>query len=303
MPRRPPGRFDQVGRLLIQWDKGEGTVAFDDFRLVRGTRGERSCLPTVDERLTLAFPGGKGHRFVSDNFIVLTDVPGINAASVKPLLKRLESGLTLLHERYRVPRRMLGRAPLCIFARKEDYVAFFARLGKHFGVGLAPPSADGYSALGYGASTWDPKQGLDRPVFVHEAMHAALEQLLHLASDGNWIQEGLANAVQARLHLESTKADRSDLFARRARGESVFQPLGVLLAMRRPGTQRYLQLATFLEFLADKYAAQLPTFWNKVTTSWKLPHDSGRLALEAALDQPIETIGTAWITWGRTYYR
>ena len=297
---RPAGRFDQVGRILFQWDKGGGVgkVMLDDVRLLPGTRGVQSCLPTEEEHLALAFPNGDGRTFTSDNFLLMTDVPAIDAEAGLALLMRCEKGLALLRERFHVPGALAGRVPLALFAARDDYVAFFERVGDHFGAGITPPKTDGYSALRYAASSWDPKQGHERPVYVHEAMHAALERLLHVGSDGNWVQEALASAVQVSLHPKSLEVDLGARFRARDRGEPGFLPLSALVRTPRPGLRHYAQLHTFVEFLADEHAEELPAFWEGLMASWRLPHESGPRALEQALEAPLERIGTQWIAWG-----
>jgi len=300
--RRAMGRIDRVSRIVLQWDDGEGSVVIDDLRLLPGDRGERSWLPTEAEYLAQAFPAGDGKALCSEHFLVLTDVPALNEKTARPILDRCEAGLALLKERFKVPGTLPERVPLVLFAKEKDYRAFFPRLGNDFGATVSAPESDGYSILGFGGSWWDEDKGVDRPVLVHEAMHAALERLIFVGSDGNWVQEALASAVKLRLHPEVLEVDLGERFRKRDRGEPGFRPLSALLSTKRPGIGSYAQLLTVVEFLAAEHPDRLPAFWEAFKGNWRLPHESGPRALEKVLGAPMERIGAEWIAWGVKQY-
>lgn len=300
--KRPAARIDHIGRILFQWDKGEGTVFLDDVRLLPGERGNASWLPTEEERLALVFPDGDGHLLRSESFVLLTDVDAVDEKLAGPLFERLEKGLALLRDRYAVPGELPERVPICLLAEKEDFQELYPRVGRHYGADCSAPTSDGFSALGYSGTTWDPKQGVERPVLVHEAMHGALERLILVGSDGNWIQEALANGVQLSIHPEALGLDLGKAFRDRQSGKGNFISLSQLVSTKRPGMKHYAQLATIFEFLAEEHPKALPGFWTQVLQSWKKPHESGPAALEGVLEKPLEQIGVEWLAWGTEHY-
>jgi hypothetical protein len=290
--------FARVDRLEIRWDAGEGKLRIDDLKRVPGTRGAASCLPTLAERLRFAFPDGKGKAVEGTGFALLTDVPALHGEGGRKLLARLEEGRKTLVEAFRMPEAPAGTpaVPLHVFATRDAYVAFVARLGEHFGASIAPPTADGFTILRLPLSSYDAAKGWDRPVFVHEAVHGALCAMLGFASDGNWIQEGVASAVQARLHPSSVKnVDFAGAFA----GKRKFLPWSQLFEKPAPAMSAYAQLLTILEFLADEHADRLPEVWKAITELESPPHKGGAAAIAKALGLSAEDLEKAWLAWGR----
>lgn len=70
-----------------------------------------------------------------------------------------------------------------------------------------PPDNDGYTIEGIATSSWDAAQGIERPVYTHEFVHALLTKVASLPNGGEWLQEGLANWYQVRFYPQPTLAD------------------------------------------------------------------------------------------------
>lgn len=292
--------FSHITRVEVQMDQGKGTVAIDDLRLLPGDRGNESCLPMKEDWLSLAFPNVDGRSYANDHFLLLTNARRVDKRAAKKLLARLDEGYALLLERYGVPGDVEGPVPVFFFATKAQYQTFFERLGDHFRVNIGAPESSGYSCLGVGASFYDRKYGWDRPAFVHEAMHAVLHRLLGLASNGNWIQEGLATAVQVQLYPWAVDTDMllkhlGDLSKEEKGG---FLPLADLLLMKRPSMKNYAQLVTVMEFLVERYAERLADVWKAVRATQTPIRTSGADALLETLDTDMPELHEEYVQWG-----
>lgn len=294
------GSFAQVGSVLLRWDEGAGDVTIDDLRLLPGDRGPLSCRMTPEDVQRLAFPQGKSRRLESEHFLLVDNVPAIGDPDAHRLLARLEEGLTVLGDRYGLTGDLGEKVPLVLFATRPEYEAFATRLGEHFGATVSPPKSDGFSVFGMGLGWFDEKQGWDRPVFVHEALHGAIHRLLGVVSNGNWIQEGLASAVQTRLHPDSLDRRKlADSFAKRG---GWLVPWSECLAEQRPGIPRYPQLLSMMDFLAETHRAALPKVWDAVRALREPLHKSAPAAIAKALGTDAAKLEEEWFAWGAEHY-
>ncbi len=96
---------------------------------------------------------------------------------------------------------------LVVFPDVGGYQTGVVRLGAAFAATVATPTNDGFTIEGIATSSWDPMQGVARPVFVHEFVHALLTRTAGLPNGGEWLQEGLANWYQVRFYPQPTLAD------------------------------------------------------------------------------------------------
>lgn len=294
------GSFADVGRIVLRWDDGSGEVAIDDLALVPGDRGAQSCRLAPEDVRRLAFGDAKARRTESAHFLLLDDADGLADEDAQRLLARLEEGLRVLAERYGVSGELDEKVPFLLFATRERYAEFVPRLGEHFGATVGAPKADGFSVFGMGMGWFDPKQGWDRPVFVHEALHGAVHRLLGVASNGNWIQEGLAAAVQSRLHPASL--DRSKLAASFAKRGGWLVPWEKAFAEPRAPLGRYPQLLSVMDFLAEEHREGLAKAWDAVRALKKPLNETAPAAIAAALGTDAATLEERWFAWGAGYY-
>ncbi len=297
------GDFAHVESIEIQLDDGKGALEIDDFRLWPGDRGERSCRPTEQDWLALVFPDGGGKAYESEHYLLLTNAPRGGKSKARKLLARLEQAFAMLTDRFSVPPETWDPSPVFYFATKEEYRAFFVRLGEHYRVGISAPTAAGYSCLGVGASYYDRKYGWDRPAFTHEAVHAAVHRRLGLASNGSWVQEALASAVQVGLY--PTAVDRgklkSDLADFVAGKDGRFVPLGEVLLAPRASLRSYTQLCGFLEFLRDKHPDALPEIWVAIRESTEPIRTSAADAVLETLDLDMPDLNDGFLKWCATW--
>jgi hypothetical protein len=294
------GSFASVGRIVLRWDEGAGEVTIDDLRLLPGDRGALSCTATPEQLSQLAFGAAKARTLESDHFVLIDDVLALSDADAMKLLARLEEGLKVLSERYGLRGELGDKVPFFLFATRDEYAEFVPRLGEHFGATVTPPKADGYSIFGMGMGWFDAKQGWNRPVFVHEGLHGAIHRLLGVANNSNWVQEGLASAVQVRLHPSSVDRKKlADSFAKRGGWlipwAQCFAEPGALLS-------RYPQYLSVMDFLADQHAADLPKVWDAIRALREPMHKAAPAAIATALGTDAAKLEEEWFAWGANYY-
>lgn len=268
--------LSRIEAFAIQWDKGAGAVTIDDPRLLPG-KGR----PTVEDRLALGFPkGARSHE--SEHFVVMSDAKGLDLGR---LAARLEAGFAVLGERYGLKGTPEDKAPFYVFRDREARNGFLARLGERFAVTIGPTKADGFTVMGIATGLHDPKQGPDRPVFVHEAMHAAIHRLLGIASNGNWVQEGLASAVQMQVFPKSRGA------------ETKKPPWEKLLSEERVPMSAYVDVASIFDFLAERHGSKLPAAWEALRAGKEPLHKEGAALIAGALGTDAAALEAEWRAW------
>jgi hypothetical protein len=97
--------------------------------------------------------------------------------------------------------------PLVVFLDAASYRAGVVQLGAAFAANADSPGHDGFTIEGIATSSWDVGQGIERPVYAHEFVHALLTRTASLPNGGEWLQEGLASWYQVRFHPQPTLAD------------------------------------------------------------------------------------------------
>ncbi|MFZ5476909.1 MAG: hypothetical protein ACOZNI_09060 [Myxococcota bacterium] len=93
--------------------------------------------------------------------------------------------------------------PLVVFPDASAYRAGVVTIGAAFAADADTPGHDGFTLEGIATSSWDPAQGIGRPVYAHEFVHALLTRTAGLPNGGEWLQEGLATWYQARFHPQA----------------------------------------------------------------------------------------------------
>lgn len=96
---------------------------------------------------------------------------------------------------------------LVVFPDESGYRDGVVRIGTAFAANATAPEHDGFTIEGIATSSWDAVQGIERPVYVHEFVHALLTRTASLPNGGEWLQEGLANWYQVRFYPQPTLAD------------------------------------------------------------------------------------------------
>jgi hypothetical protein len=252
----------------------------------------------------VAFGGRDVRMAEADGLLVATDAVGGDAeltdADLAAILGRMRRARTLVRRLFADAVRPVETATpssLLIFRRQADYVAFFESLGKEWNVQISPPTGGGLTVGNLAATTFDPKQGADRPVFLHESVHAIFATDVRLLSGHDrhsWLHEGLGSYVQLCLYPRSI--DRRALAAQFRRpisadGKSFFKPLAQVLG-RRVSPPQYAQVGTLVAYLVDQKPQWLP----KVAASLA----GGGTADDAfrACGVTLAELQDAWWEWG-----
>ena len=185
--------------------------------------------------------GAKGRIHRSGSFAILTDESRLKPAETFAELDRMLKMFLADFPGAKLPAQPI---PLLIFSKESRYRAFWGELAKKFNSQGPVPQSGGYAMLGIAGSFYDPGQGSVRPVYLHEACHALIARTFGLASQGGWLQEGLANYYQLRWGKKDTGVFAQNLLANRR-----LVPLGKLLDGSPVGMKNYAQVALFIEWI------------------------------------------------------
>ncbi|MFP4105498.1 MAG: hypothetical protein ACLFVU_05325 [Phycisphaerae bacterium] len=188
-------------------------------------------------------------------------------------------------------------AALLIFRDAEEYRGFWGRVGEAWRAHVVPPKSGGYTVQSIAASSYDWRFGADRPVYLHEAVHALATVHLGIRSghaQHSWLQEGLANYLQLCVYPGSLNRDNyAKWFAQKiGTPDAHFLPLKQLLARRVSGRD-YAQLASVMAFLLEQRPQWLP----KIIQTLRRTDDP--LKALAACGTTAEKMQVLWMEWGQ----
>lgn len=245
----PTRYFRHSGAAYLPWEetrrfafrfRNAGRIELDGVELVDAPVETHPSTLSLEELSRLAFgPKGRIHR--SGSFAILTDEPRLKPEETFAQLNRM---LQMFRSDFPLAKLPAQPIPLLIFSKESRYRTFWGDLSAKFNSqGPVPPSG-GYAMLGIAGSFYDPAQGSVRPVYLHEACHALIARTFGLASQGGWLQEGLANYYQLRWGKKDTGVFAQNLLANRR-----LVPLGKLLDGSPIGMKNYAQVALVIEWI------------------------------------------------------
>ena len=295
------GDFARIDMLAIQWRDGAGSVTIDDIALRYGNRGIASAFPTARQRLDVLLP--RGRSFEREGFQLLTDVASARDDTVAPTFEDLAKVRRILANVFGIDHPVAEAVPVCVTSSRTVQRAIFERYERRYRVSITPPKSTGYTAMGVATALWDRKTKWRRPVIVHEAAHAYLERALRLPPTAQWIHEGLASAVQVRVHpgAFSRRKMVDDFKKRKVRGKGRFVSWSELVT-KRIGSRDYPQAMSIMDFFADRYRGSLVKFWGVVRAAERT---DGRRLLDGLVEcvgQGADELEKEWLDWGPTYY-
>lgn len=308
LPRQPRHAWTEVVEPLAAWRWGEeragdwsrvralevgadgcATLELDDVRFVGAAASER------DAYAALAFPGEVPWARETGPFLLL-GAPAIpeddglerTAARLAPLAAWLDrvagDAVAPIHD---------GPVIVLLLADRAAFDGFLERLGVRWRAHIAGPASSGYALQDVCAVAHDPSKGLDRPVVVHEALHALIARRLRLLPGNprhSWLQEGLANYLQLALHPSSLETRTWRHFARGTSG--FFRPLREVL-VGRTEMRSYAQLASVVAFLLAERPTWLPALARDLAAG------STTAEALARLDSSFDALEADWLAWGR----
>ncbi|HEX8912123.1 MAG TPA: hypothetical protein VF796_07160 [Humisphaera sp.] len=290
------GAWAEARTLRVTIESPFAAVWLDDVRLLARKPGD----PTATESLRkLAFGDHDARVVEADGLVVATDAPELAEADVLRVLGNMRRARAFVRRAFGDAVRPLDApapAALLVFADRPRMTAFWPRAGERWGARIVPPTAGGYTVQDVATSDYNGTK--DRPVWLHESVHAIAARDLRL-SPGNprhgWLQEGLANYVQLCVYPQSLPADvypRAFAGGVQDRPQALFRPLRQVTA-ERVTAQQYAQVASVVAYLIEERPALLPAL-------------ARGLADGEPVEKVLERAGTDvgkleadWLAWGR----
>jgi hypothetical protein len=294
------GGAAEVRRIGLRFDAAGGELHLDDLALTAPAPAGSG----KEWLRQLAFGGRDARMVEADGLLVATDAVGADGeltdADLAAILGRMRRGRVMVRRLFGAAVRPVETAAptsLLIFRQQADYVVFFESLGREWNVRISPPTGGGLTVGNFAATTFDPKQGANRPVFLHESVHAVFATDVRLLSGHerhSWLHEGVGSYVQMCLYPQSV--DRRALAANFRRpidpnGKGFFKPLGQVLGRKVPA-QQYAQVGTLVAYLVDQKPQWMPVIAKSLA--------AGGTAEEAfqACGVSLDELQDAWLKWG-----
>ncbi|RMF73329.1 MAG: hypothetical protein D6744_15775, partial [Planctomycetota bacterium] len=236
-------RWERVDSISLQF-RTPARVMLDGLELTVGA--EPGCArPTIALVRRVAFPAATADVRESRRgpFLVLTDSTTLDTDK---LLDALMTAYERLNADFPQVDRPDRPVVLLIFANESAYRTFWPRYAEALDMVMPSPTSDGFTALGVASGFCATDDCHVRPVFVHEAAHALMEQMLGLAS-GDWLTEGLATRYQ----LAASGQALSRLVQEALQRPDARMPWVLLLNGGEVPPGQYWQAASVIEWLLD----------------------------------------------------
>jgi hypothetical protein len=279
-------KWEETRQLAFMF-RNAGRLNVDMIELVDAPYGDFPAELLPKEIGRMAF-GSKARIHRGKHFMIITDEPRLKPTLTFEALDHMKSLLMADFPGLRSP----PRPPvLLIFSKEARYREFWGQLAEAFNSTGPRPESDGYSMLGISGSFFDPRQGSIRPVFAHEGCHALLTHAVGLASEGDWLQEGLATYYQ----LRCGKQDLGPL-AKRLIAERSLVPLGQLLNGKPIDVAQYAQAALFIDWIMahpTRKARLLPA----MRAMAKQGSTNFSSVSKAQFGADLATIQPIWLRW------
>lgn len=294
------GAWADVRRLVLLVEGPAAEVWLDDVRFEPSPAGEVSPPDWLKRQ---AF-GEQAARSVADGgVIVATDAPAdaIGEADLRRYASNMGKARAMVVRLFGDAVRPIDDATppaLLVFKDAAGYVRFWERMGTAWGATVGAPKGGGYTVYDISTSSYDPKVGPDRPVYLHESVHAVVAHDLRLlpgTEAHSWLQEAIANYVQICAYPKSLEPGAyARAFAQPVRADrrGLFQPLATVLG-GRVSTRSYAQLASLFAYLVEEKPQWLPKIARAVA--------DGATA-DAAFRQcgtDLPAVEAAWHAWGQ----
>ena len=298
------GPWSEAKRLVLLVESPARELWLDEIRLASAADDESPA--GWLKRQAFDGAGAGTTRFAeADGMLVGTDAAGqLTDEHLRRMLSNMQKARKWV-------RRVFGPAvrpldgevtppALLIFRDGDGYRAFWQRIGRAWDAQIAPPTSGGYTVQSISTSTYDPKIGPDRPVYLHESVHAVVAHELRLVTgteQHGWLHEGIAAYLQLCLYPKSLDpaAYRRGFTTPIGREGGLFQPLDRLI-VGRPSPAYYAQLASLVAYLAEEKPDWLATI-------------AKSLADGETPGQALKRCGTnvgelqeAWLAWGKRRY-
>lgn len=141
--------------------------------------------PVLTPEAIAALTGGDVTR--GQHAAVISLVPGIDAVALAGRLDAVADAVLADLPFLAAPSVPV---PLLIYPDEAAYSAGVGQIGAAFAANADNHGHDGYTIEGIATSSWDPVQGVGRPVYGHEFVHALLTRTASLPNGGEWLRRG-----------------------------------------------------------------------------------------------------------------
>jgi hypothetical protein len=290
------GDWRDVTTLILQADSENPSFDLDAVTL------SGDAPKSDDATVKLAF-GDRARVVQKEGLLVATDateqIPEPAQQAMLDRMVRAQAFLQRIAGKSYRPTHQPQPAMLLIFKEAAGSEAFYKALGQRWAASIVPPTEGGYTVQSIATSTWDEKQGPERPVYLHESVHAIAARDLRLLAgtpNHNALQEGLANYLQLVIYPKTLDAGvLPRQFAKPIGQSKLFKPLSKLLTERVTGKE-YVQLASIVAYLVDKDPDLLAVWIGAVADG-----QSNIDALKAA-GTPVDDLQDRWWKWGEEKY-
>jgi hypothetical protein len=237
---------------------------------------------------------GRTQRFTQPPWVVLVESAASGDRQLVPLLDWVYRQIRQEWPFLAQPRRP---AVLVLFASRESEVRFWDRLAHRLDVVISGPASGflGRAMAGIGSS-WSgatPDETTRTMVWVHEAVHALMHQMLDVRGVPSWLAEGLAR----RYDLLATGHDvHVEVKAALAAGR--IPALDALMGEKRIPSHGYLPAALLVDWLLDDplRQSQLPVLFRELRTTGAA--DLAKL-LTRHLGMSMDELERLWREWLR----
>ena len=292
------GGWNEARSIQVAIESPFSSIWLDEVKLMP----RRADEGTPGDRLRkLAFADRDARLAEADGLFVATDAADLTEADVVRLLGNMRRSRALIRRLFGDAVRPIDSpmpAALLIFKDQPSSAVFWQTMGRQWGARIVPPQSGGYTVQDIATSSYDAKLGNDRPVWLHESVHAVVGHDLRLApgtAAHSWFQEGLANYIQLCIYpgsLDSGTYPRLFAAGVQDRPQAFFRPLKSVLT-ERVTSQQYAQLASLIAYLVE------------AKPEW-LPKIAAALADGTSVDKVLAGLGTDfdglekdWLAWGR----
>lgn len=280
-------KWENTRRFAFRF-RNAGEIEFDKIELIKDSSNSRSSKLSPEELSDIAF-GKNGKVYRSGKFYVISDVVDLES-------DKILSALEIFNELFSSDFPEDGKGdlfvPLLIFKSKNSYQKFWVTLSGKFNSIGPVPNSDGYAMLGIAGSYLDSEYGLVRPVYIHEVCHALIARRFGIASQGGWLQEGLANYYQLKWGGKDTSVYAKNLLMNRR-----LVPLTKLLDGSPVGMKNYAQLVLFYEWILATRKDRMDAVIREVS---KQGSSNLEPIARVHLGQSIVGLEKEWIKWLKT---
>ncbi len=296
------GSWGEVRRLGFALESPADEIGVDDVKILPRTEAAGEAVKR------LAFAEKSSAVAQAEGVLVGTSASAdkqIKADDLTHTLTHVQRARAMLKRLFADADRPIDEptpVSLLIFSDADEMKDFWKRQGAAWSAQIEAPTSGGYTVQDIATSTFVAKIGPDRPVYLHEAVHALISHDLRLSvSDDShwWLHEGLANYVQLCVYPKSLdNKTYPNEFATGVdpKSDGLFIPLKTLLT-RRGMSNNYAQLASVIAYLADEQPALLPPIANALANH----RDLGDTLKAANTDW--DKLQADWLKWGRKKFK